>query len=271
MKLIRLILTVSLVTGLLLFAFPGAGLAQGYLDGCADLLGNNYTRIARYDWNGASGQYDLTQGSNAVTFSAGSNAYTGSWVVNPYFQITAVVYVDGDPQQTYLWQGYTFSPALTNANGAQTYDVALMHGGTGPTEWGPGMYYNGTAHAISHIDFCGSPTAVTLDSFAGSAASGKVTLTWKTALEKDNAGFNLYRYTVDGGQLVKVNGSLIAAKAEGSTGASYSFVDKPGAGTFYYYLEDVSTSGIATRHGPVQLTIRQLVRRPLYRPLSPAY
>jgi hypothetical protein len=97
-------------------------------------------------------------------------------------------------------------------------------------------------------------TAVDLASFDAAAQGNGVLLTWETANEIDNVGFNIYRAETQSGQLIKINPYLIASQNPGSTaGATYSFLDEsavPGA-TYYYWLEDVDASGVATKQGPV--------------------
>jgi hypothetical protein len=117
---------------------------------------------------------------------------------------------------------------------------------------------------------CPEPTAVELASFAAEAGVGSVTLAWRTAAEIDNAGFNLYRATAPDGPYTKVNGALIAAEGDPVSGASYTFLDEGlSSGTYYYKLEDVDLSGVATLHGPVSVTVAPSLRRPSYRPTSP--
>lgn len=112
-------------------------------------------------------------------------------------------------------------------------------------------------------------TAVDLASFSAQASAGGVALAWQTGTELDNAGFNLYRAPAVNGPWAKINGALIAAQGDAVFGASYSFVDAPGHGAFYYKLEDVFYSGVSTTHGPVQVTVAPAFRRPLYRPTLP--
>jgi hypothetical protein len=98
------------------------------------------------------------------------------------------------------------------------------------------------------------PTAVELAAFEAAPQDDGVLLTWETASELDNLGFNIYRAESQVGQLVKINQHLIASQNPGSTvGAAYSLLDEsaaPGA-TYYYWLEDIDASGAATKHGPV--------------------
>jgi hypothetical protein len=87
-------------------------------------------------------------------------------------------------------------------------------------------------------------TAIELASFSAVRNGNTVSLEWETAVEIDNAGFNLYR-AVPNGPLEKINDQLIAATGSGS---SYSYTDEIGDGEFLYVLEDIDTSGKATRH-----------------------
>jgi hypothetical protein len=103
------------------------------------------------------------------------------------------------------------------------------------------------------------------------AGADGVTLAWETGTEIDNAGFNLYRATSADGSYTKVNDALIAAQGDPVSGASYSFADAPGYGTFYYKLEDVDLHGTSTLHGPVKVTVARPLRRPLYRPTLPRF
>jgi len=117
------------------------------------------------------------------------------------------------------------------------------------------------------------PTAITMPSrsFTAEANAGRVTLTWETGTEMDNAGFNLYRAMLQDGPYTQINGALIAAQGDPLSGASYSFVDTPDYGTFYYKLEDVDYNGASTLHGPVKVTVARPFRRPLYRPSLPEF
>jgi hypothetical protein len=116
-------------------------------------------------------------------------------------------------------------------------------------------------------------TAITLPStsFAAQVGAGSVTLTWETGTEVDNAGFNLYRALLEDGPYTQINEALIAAQGDAVAGASYSFLDAPDYGTFYYKLEDVDYYGVGTLHGPVKVTVARPLRRPLYRPRLPEF
>jgi hypothetical protein len=102
----------------------------------------------------------------------------------------------------------------------------------------------------------GKPTAITLVSFEASASESEVRLTWETAAEIDNEGFNIWRSETADGSYVKLNSSLIPAQGNADTGASYEYADTGVVRgmTYYYKLEDVDLHGVSTFHGPVSAT-----------------
>jgi len=109
------------------------------------------------------------------------------------------------------------------------------------------------------VNFSLGPTAVELAAFDAAAQDNGVMLTWETATELDNLGFNIYRADSQVGEMNKINASLIPSKDPGSTvGAAYSFLDEsavPGV-TYYYWLEDVDVAGAAEMNGPVAARMR---------------
>jgi hypothetical protein len=100
------------------------------------------------------------------------------------------------------------------------------------------------------------PTAVDLLSFTAHAGADNVTLNWQTASELDTEGFNVWRSQSQDGPYIQVNASLIAARGNADTGASYEYTDTDVEQdvTYFYKLEDVDGSGISTYHGPVSAT-----------------
>jgi hypothetical protein len=102
------------------------------------------------------------------------------------------------------------------------------------------------------------PTAVELAAFDVEAQGDDIVLSWQTATELDNLGFNIYRADSADGPQTRVNERLIPAQGAGDVGgASYSFVDETAATgrTYYYWLEDVDVDGVATKDGPVEVSV----------------
>ncbi|MCB9153155.1 MAG: hypothetical protein H6649_03740 [Caldilineae bacterium] len=100
------------------------------------------------------------------------------------------------------------------------------------------------------------PLAVTLASFGATTEGQEVLVSWETVSELDNAGFNLYRSESDTGPEVLL--AFVPAQSPGSSqGHVYTYRDgdvEPGL-TYWYWLEDISLSGVTTLHGPVSVTV----------------
>lgn len=103
-----------------------------------------------------------------------------------------------------------------------------------------------------------TPTAVKLSYFTATAQSDVVTLTWETATEIDNLGFNLYRANQIAEERTMLNAELIPSLAPGSLlGSIYEYTDADvvAGSTYYYWLEDVDVSGMTSLHGSVEVTV----------------
>lgn len=100
-----------------------------------------------------------------------------------------------------------------------------------------------------------TPLGVTLSDFRATAATGHVLVGWETTSEVGNTGFHLWRGTSPNAPSVQLNSALIPSQAPGSTqGFVYEWIDDfelVNATTYYYWLDDVNTAGVSTRHGPV--------------------
>jgi M6 family metalloprotease-like protein len=99
--------------------------------------------------------------------------------------------------------------------------------------------------------------AITLTSFRASVEpAGSVKMTWETASELKNAGFNLYRLSsATAGAATKINAQIIPARGNLLQGARYDYRDHPGEGRFTYVLEDVDAGGLSTRHDPITVWV----------------
>ncbi len=105
--------------------------------------------------------------------------------------------------------------------------------------------------------FTAAHAAVTISDFSARAQGNKIHVTWNTATELNNAGFNLLRSTSSGGGFSKIAG-LIPSECIGCiAGAPYAFDDgSVSAGpTYYYKLQSVDTGGRTQEFGPVSAAI----------------
>ncbi len=103
---------------------------------------------------------------------------------------------------------------------------------------------------------CEDSTLIELSELIADPGNKQITLQWNTASEIDNAGFNIYRATSEGGDYIRINSELIPSEGNPVEGASYGFIDSglKNRKTYYYELEDVDMNGTATMHGPVSAT-----------------
>jgi len=115
---------------------------------------------------------------------------------------------------------------------------------------------NVTAAATTFVLAPPAPTAVTLAGFTATALDSAVRLSWETASELDNLGFHFYRAPSAEGPWTRITPSLIPGLGSSPEGKRYSWVDTglSNGVTYFYRLEDVDRSGLATAHGPVSAT-----------------
>jgi hypothetical protein len=155
---------------------------------------------------------------------------------------------------------------LPGSTGAKIYRIPIQPGcGNGVIDQGEQCEENADCGANQICSGCQcedveQPTLIGLAGFDARGAWGRVILSWTTASEKDNAGFNIYRAKTENGEYVKINAALIPAKGSVTEGAAYRFVDWSAekGQPYYYKLEDVDTSGIATQHGPASAAAKTL-------------
>jgi hypothetical protein len=113
------------------------------------------------------------------------------------------------------------------------------------------------------------PSAVSLAAFFATVRRETILITWETAQELCNLGFNLYRGQSPAGPWERLNDTLIPTQYPGQVfGSTYEWLDQNvtfGA-TYYYRLEDVDNNGVHTFHGPVWVVMDE-PRQRVYLPL----
>lgn len=188
---------------------------------------------------------------------------TGTNIISPQFAETAKGQASFDYVSLPPAAG-SGQPALANRQAPRMIMVAYH-----PSQQRQTVTDDGLDHIYVWVDLNrnrqfdeGEPQAyrkiaavITLVSFdAERNPDGSVTVAWRTAVELDNAGFNLYRAPYRDGPFTKLNDQLIAAQGMGmEMGASYQYVDVPPTDApFYYLLEDVDFYGVRTQHGPIR-------------------
>ncbi|MBN2000808.1 T9SS type A sorting domain-containing protein [candidate division KSB1 bacterium] len=113
--------------------------------------------------------------------------------------------------------------------------------------------YQGSAFT-QEISFDWVP--VELTAFNAVYDGNRVFLSWETASETENMGFNIYRSQQEAGGYQKINPQLIKGAGNSSVFSAYSFEDTHvQEGVYYYKLEDVDLAGKSTQHGPVRVQV----------------
>jgi hypothetical protein len=188
----------------------------------------------------------------------------------------------GDELQQFLSYEGSFTATGGPAAGQTSHDVGVSESDSTPV--GQSLQLTGggncppDASALKALAWAGpaaqspgdlntgqSPTAIELASFSASAApeGSAILLTWETASEVDNLGFNVYRAQSPQGERARLNAALIPSLNPGSpTGAVYTWLDEsaqPGV-TYLYWLEAVDVHGGTTFHGPVTAELNPLRR-----------
>ncbi|HOU15573.1 MAG TPA: PKD domain-containing protein [Anaerolineae bacterium] len=157
---------------------------------------------------------------------------------------------------TNVWSGVTFLSGdvlvlTVVADVASGFKGNLVYPVTVATPTGTTDSVSSNNNASATLNY---PTAVTLAAFDAVAQGDAILVTWETASELDNVGFNLYRSKSPDGQYTLLNETLIPPQNPGSViGAVYEWLDtnvQPGV-TYFYKLEDLDVKGVSTFHGPV--------------------
>ncbi len=103
------------------------------------------------------------------------------------------------------------------------------------------------------------PTAVTISAFDAQWTGQHYRIEWRTAIELDMVGFNLYRASLLNSILVKINPSLILPKAQDQlSGANYTFESFEPLPCVYFWLEAVDNQGRTQRYGPINVVVTYL-------------
>ena len=193
--------------------------------------------------------------------AAPNRKLTIEWYNVPHFSNVGgatfeVTLYEGSNNLIFQYQDVDFGNALYNNGASATVGVENAEGDVG-TQYSDNSASISNNMAIKFTTSCPS-TAVTLVSFKGEATeNGNVTLTWETATEVNNAGFNIYRARSKDGNYKKINEEVIDPKGSEVSGSGYTYTDTPSAsGTYYYKLEDVEYGGATAMHGPVKVRMR---------------
>ena len=155
--------------------------------------------------------------------------------------LAALSFVNEPTRDLHITAGSAAADVGTDLNSVFGFDIDA---GSRITPWDIGA------------DDIAATTAVELLSFTALGGDGAVELRWETGSEVDNVGFYLYRAASEAGPYQLVNPNVIPGLGSSPLGASYRYVDSGLVNglTNFYELEDLESTGVRERHGPVSAT-----------------
>ncbi len=204
----------------------------------------------------------------ASNYNGANGMYINHWLISPSITVHAGDTLtfkhrspDNNPYDDSIYVRWSPTAGITPADFTQTWGRYLVSE-TGWATWTGTFPANGTVRfAIQYYHTDGGPTGnysnymgidklqvlspvqvpVELISFAASVNDGNVTLTWSTATETNNKGFDIQRRVGDG-EFVTVG--HIAGKGTTTEKQNYSFTDKNlEVGVYTYRLKQVDLDG----------------------------
>jgi len=129
-------------------------------------------------------------------------------------------------------------------------------------------YETNTATALRSSDHDGVVLYLNLDyvvpvelvSFTARVAEAGVLLSWSTASETENLGFEIYRSTQEAGDYAKATPEMIPGAGTSAEQHDYQWLDADieAGKTYYYKLADIDFDGNRTFHGPVSAACEPL-------------
>jgi hypothetical protein len=247
----RYTLTSVVVLVALVAMFPVSAFACGHYI-------TNWGSTANCEGATLSGDYNYC-GSVWVTWKVTLYHYTGSGPGSWYKSFSQ----DGFWADGHFEKGFTWPDSVDP--GTYCVKIKAWEGGSSDTSYEK-MYCG--------IDIpCPGPTAVCLASFEATATAQSVALSWETASEIDNLGFNLYRGDAADGPWTQLNADLIPSLVPPGSpvGATYTYEDGglQAGMTYYYRLEAVDVYGQSEFYGPVSAALQLAQRSPIRPRLNP--
>jgi hypothetical protein len=247
-----------------------------------DLSAWNTVRIRDIMWT--------YEGADSTDDDLPDNGFTACKAAEESLLVFTYFNDDDDPEKWFYIRGYRFD---TNGTGYVDADslwdlgsaawdivqpdtlIPVPAGGMAvfvmAFEFGDWLRFSITIEtSVSTIEVRGQhqsdgPTYVDLASLDAVPRDDYIEVSWTTANEIDNAGFNVRRGLSPSGAMSKINKEPIAAQGDALKGGVYAFRDydvDPNV-TYYYWLEDVDVNGNIAMHGPVSAKIASIVSKPV--------
>jgi hypothetical protein len=243
------------------------GAASYRLFGSGDVASRTFGRTGLdIDFtSGPGGNISVTMVKTATSHPPANGPYivNRTWTITPSFtgfSATLVFHYD----ESDLPSGMTedmISSALRWNPSTSTWEYYL---GTRDTNANT-LTVTGVSAFSEWIIGSNNPTAVTFASLLAIPGPGSIEIAWRTVMETNLLGFNIYRAESPDGRRTLVNTAIIPSKNPGGiNGAEYSYLDlttQPGV-MYYYWIQVVELDGMNWA-GPVEASANW----PIYLPI----
>ena len=169
------------------------------------------------------------------------------------------------------WEQLSYSWTYANSGDDEGFVVeARIYSSAGESLIYIDNAYISTTSSTAVIHNAAGGVPVELTSFISDVGEGVVTLTWSTASESDNMGFNILR-AVGASARTVLNGELIPGAGTTLNACTYEFVDSDvsPSTTYRYWLEQVDYQGTSEVYGPVVASVPAEVPRGFDLTVSP--
>ncbi len=245
-----------------------------------DVDGNQTGKLCKV-WGSGAFTYPIGDNRGVAEYSPVSFTPTSPSGLTVCFRAVDAVHPDkpATPTTDYLtryWSGTTSAGSFTGYTGVFTFintssDVVGSTASMLPKRWtgafpwqeqnnalsGATFTWNGGSTLSDFTAFRSGILAVTLAEFYAEQVADHVLVSWETASELGNMGFNLLRGTSPAGWDRQLNDLLIPSQSLGNPGGFvYTWEDAadlvPGT-SYFYWLQDVDVNGATTLHGPVSV------------------
>jgi hypothetical protein len=207
--------------------------------------------------------------ANTTTIGSVTYSFDVDWSPSITLQSTGI----GSYNEMISWIGFGADKTISSSAGGTL--LATVRFTKAGADWG-------TVHIVTEAEDAGYGTIITNNTVqqtlsypsqdvslpvqmteitAAASAKEGIILTWTTESEVNSAGFFVWRSEAETGGYQKISSAFISGRGNSSSRTGYRFSDPDAAAgkTYWYKIEAVSMDGKSEFHGPISVSIRELM------------
>jgi photosystem II stability/assembly factor-like uncharacterized protein len=211
-----------------------------FKDNLLGFLGGNYNKLSKTTDGGTTW--------NSVTLPSPMN-YSSSSV-----SIRSIIF--GDPTSTDVWVSSDSGNVLYSSDNGVNWVFPTRNtvNNIYSLSYYGGNLWAGGANGLIMNSISPKPLPVELSSFSAKTVDNSVQISWKTATETNNFGFEIQRSETNTDNWVKTG--FVNGAGNSNSSKQYSFVDKVSQdGKYYYRLKQIDKDGKFTYSNQVEVTV----------------